>query len=161
MSAPNIKTKDCSYGCGKQIYWNVLQNAYYEANTQQKHICPNRRSSPSKPPYQNQKYGGSAYGGSRQTTTIPKEEKPEMSNTFEFIVGSPRWVREQYQYLSSLIQKANGKVHGSQSHIRRENNNELEILIYFEVPKTYLSNIQESFKQFLDSKKDSGSVIQK
>jgi hypothetical protein len=142
-----VKTKDCTYGCGKKIYWNVLQNSYYELNTQQKHICPNMRNAPTK------KYDDKAWESWHKPTKQPQqqqEEKPEMSNTFEMLSGSPRSVRNQYQYISDLIQSVKGKVHGSQSHIVGETT--IKMLIYFEVPKVYRDSIQESFRQFLLSK---------
>lgn len=141
MSTGEVKVKDCSFNCGKKIYWNVLQNAYYELHTQAKHICPNRTSAPSKP---TAVVGGS--GTYFKTEYKPKEEKLPMSNTFEMLYGSPKQVREQYQYLSDLITQAKGKVHGSQSHFIEM---QLRMLIYFEVPTTYRENIQESFHQFM------------
>jgi len=36
----NKKVKVCKNDCGKSIYWNNSQNAYFEIDSQQKHVCP-------------------------------------------------------------------------------------------------------------------------
>ena len=38
----NIYPKPCVYNCGIQIYWNTLDNAYFEVFTKKRHLCPNR-----------------------------------------------------------------------------------------------------------------------
>ena len=38
----NIYSKPCVYNCGIQIYWNTLDNAYFEVFTKKRHLCPNR-----------------------------------------------------------------------------------------------------------------------
>ena len=35
------KVKPCKNGCGKSIYWNKNENAYFEIDSQQKHKCHN------------------------------------------------------------------------------------------------------------------------
>jgi hypothetical protein len=35
----NKKVKICKNSCGKSIYWNNNQKAYFEIDDQQKHIC--------------------------------------------------------------------------------------------------------------------------
>lgn len=36
-----MTTKPCKYGCGTQIYWNTKENAFFEAEKDIKHNCPN------------------------------------------------------------------------------------------------------------------------
>ena len=46
MSSTNtINPKPCNYGCGTRIYWNTLENAYFEVFAKKKHVCPNRSKS--------------------------------------------------------------------------------------------------------------------
>ena len=140
MSNINFKTKPCSYGCGKQIYWHVLENTYFEGDTNQKHICPNRNPNLQRP--DNVKY--SSYKGSYPRKEV--KEKQPVSNTFELLQGSPRTVRMQYQKLCDLIEEVKGKIHGSQSHIVDEG---LKMLIYFEVPVGQRDGIHEKFALYL------------
>lgn len=45
MSSTNIiNPKSCNYGCNTRIYWNTLENAYYEVFSGNKHQCPNRQN---------------------------------------------------------------------------------------------------------------------
>ena len=37
-----IRSKNCTYGCGVEIYWNTEENTYFELYSRRKHICPNR-----------------------------------------------------------------------------------------------------------------------
>ena len=140
-SSSSVKTKPCSYGCGTTIYWNTEQSKYYELNTRKQHFCPNRQqNAPSKP---------------KQSTTSTtstwkpkeKEERPPMSNSIMLMQGT-KDVRQKYEYLSDLIIKAKGRVHGSQSHMV---GGDLLIVVYYEVPEGYRDNVKESFKQFLES----------
>ena len=43
MSSQNniINPKSCIYNCNTQIYWNTLENTYFEVFTKKKHVCPN------------------------------------------------------------------------------------------------------------------------
>jgi hypothetical protein len=43
MEANNLPEKVCKNGCGKQIKWDKIQNAYIEVHTNRRHICPNWR----------------------------------------------------------------------------------------------------------------------
>ena len=46
MSSSNtINPKPCNYGCGTRIYWNALENAYFEVFVKKKRVCPNRTKS--------------------------------------------------------------------------------------------------------------------
>ena len=40
----NKKVKPCRNNCGKSIYWNNNDSAYFEYDSQQKHICPDWKS---------------------------------------------------------------------------------------------------------------------
>src|SRR5215217_900996 len=128
----SLRTKPCIWGCGQKLYWNTTTSQYFEEGTNQRHICPNRNQNLVKPSNvitktsSSSSYSPSAY---KRKETIPKEP---VSNSFEYLYGYPKTVREQYNYLSDLITKAGGKVHGSQSHVI--DNGMLKILIYYEVP---------------------------
>jgi hypothetical protein len=37
----------CTYGCGKQIYWNTTKKSYYEVETGNKYFCQSRKSNQS------------------------------------------------------------------------------------------------------------------
>ena len=39
------KVRPCRNSCGKIIYWNEDENAYFEIDSQQKHVCPNWKPS--------------------------------------------------------------------------------------------------------------------
>jgi ribonuclease D len=39
----NVPEKACKNGCGKQITWDKIQNAYIEVNTNRRHVCSNWR----------------------------------------------------------------------------------------------------------------------
>jgi len=141
-SQPPIKVKSCNQGCNTQIYWDVLNNQYNELNTKKKHICPNwNKSKSSSSTYKPKSQSQSTW------TPKPKEEKVPMSNSLEVLEGkNPIWIRQQYEYLSDLINIAKGRVHGSQSNIVDK---VLSVIVYYEVPEGYRGNVQESFKQFL------------
>lgn len=145
----NVKTKECS-GCKKQIYWNVSQNKYYEVETAAQHNCPNRESFLKPKPSNNYALYSKPQS---QWAKAPQQEKPIMSNTFEFLQGSPRQVREQYQYLSDTISSLKGKVHGSQSHVNFTNGT-LNMFIYFEIPVGQRETVQRDFEAFVSRRKN-------
>ena len=35
------KVKPCRNNCGRSIYWNNNENAYFEYDSERRHICPN------------------------------------------------------------------------------------------------------------------------
>ena len=37
-----IRPKSCTYGCGVEIYWNTQEDTYFELQSGNKHVCPNR-----------------------------------------------------------------------------------------------------------------------
>ena len=55
-----------------------------------------------------------------------------MSNSFEFLTGPIDSIQKKYEILSDIVSEANGKVHGSQSHMIA--NNSMSLVLYYEVP---------------------------
>ena len=45
------------------------------------------------------------------------KSKPKMSNSLELLTGPIADIQKKYEILSDIVTEANGKVHGSQSHI--------------------------------------------
>jgi hypothetical protein len=143
MSSPNtiINPKPCNYGCNTRIYWNTSENAYLEVFTKKKHNCPNRINGKSvtqstttnKPNYYNK---------------FIKQPKPKMSNSFELLQGPIDSIQKKYEILSDIVTEANGKVHGSQSHIVA--NNSMSLIVYYEVPAE--GNKREEVKQRFNNK---------
>ena len=130
-----------------RIYWNNEENAYLEVFTKKKHICPNRTSNgksvttqttataavaTNKPPY----YKKSYYATQQQP-------KPKMSNSFELLAGPIEDIQKKYEILSDIVTEANGKVHGSQSHIVASNN--ISLVVYFEVPEGKREEVKQRF----------------
>ena len=131
MSSTNtINSKPCNYGCGTKIYWNKLENAYFEVFAKKKHVCPNRSNSSVVPSTNAYK---SIYYNNKKSFSSTKEPKPKMSNSFELLQGSIKDIQKQYETLSDIVTEYGGKVHGSQSHIVAANNT-LQLIVYYEVP---------------------------
>jgi hypothetical protein len=83
-SIKTINPKPCNYGCNTRIYWNTLENAYFEVFSGNKHQCPNRQQGKNlntvtqmttKPKY----YKKSHYA----TQQNQQQPKPKMSNSLE------------------------------------------------------------------------------
>ncbi len=70
-----------------------------------------------------------------------------MDNSLEILHGSDGTIRRQYEALSDLIKKYNGKTHGSQSHILA--NNFIQIIVYYEVPEGMRDEIKGKFDNFV------------
>jgi hypothetical protein len=153
MSSSNtiINPKNCSYDCNTRIYWNTLENAYYEVYTGNRHQCPNRSKSnntitttvkpnndftTTKPNYYN-----------KFSNKQPQQPKPKMSNSLELISGPIESVQKKYEILSDIVTEYNGKVHGSQSHIV-DNANSLSLIVYYEVPDGQRDPIKHKFNSF-------------
>ena len=136
-----LKIIDCKLGCGTKIFWNVTENMYVEYSTRKKHICPNKdklKSGTDK-----------TWNYEKKPSFVPYQKKesvikPEMYNSVEFIQGSPKMVREEYEILSDLVKKAGGKVHGSQSNF---SGGVLYIVVYYEVPELSRSGVKEAFEK--------------
>ncbi len=166
----NIPSKDCTYGCNTQIYWNTLKNEYWELPTMKKHICPNRSSNnnnrsiaiptnnntnTSKPTiYYNSNYNKKSW--TFKSNTNNNNIKQPMDNSLEILLGtSADTIRKQYEVLADLIKEYNGKTHGSQSHILA--NNFIEIIVYYEVPEGKREEIKEKFDDFARNERRSHS----
>jgi hypothetical protein len=54
-----------------------------------------------------------------------------MSNSFKLLTGPVSEI-QKYEILTDIVSEANGKVHGSQSHIIA--NNSMSLIVYYEVP---------------------------
>ena len=138
MSSTNtiINPKPCNYGCNTRIYWNTSENAYFEVFSGNRHQCPNRQQR------QQNNYNNKKALSTLQTTTANKpkyystnnykkpsyysnnnQPKPKMSNSLELLQGPIADVQRKYEILSDIVSEANGKVHGSQSHIINANVN--------------------------------------
>jgi hypothetical protein len=138
MSSTNtINPKPCIMaGCNTRIYWNTLENAYFEVFSGNRHQCPNRQQgkksnntvtqrTTTKPNYYSKK---SLY----YTTQQNQQPKPKMSNSLELLQGPITDIQKKYEILSGIVSEANGKVHGSQSHIVTTANS-ISIIVYYEV----------------------------
>ena len=159
-STNTINPKPCNYGCNTTIYWNTSENAYFEVFSGNRHQCPNRQqdsnynkkaaSSYSSPPPHTSANKPSYYSTTTNnnkkswstTTTIPK---PKMSNSLELLQGPIADVQKKYEILSDIISAANGKVHGSQSHIVTTTNNSISLIVYYEVPEGQRDEIKHKF----------------
>jgi hypothetical protein len=141
-----INPKSCNYGYNTRIYWNTLENAYYEVFSGNRHQCPNRKSGnksnnvtqmTTKPNYSKKSY----YATQKQQ----QQPKPKMSNSVELLQGSIIDVQKKYEILSDIVSsEANGKIHGSQSHIVN-NANLISLIIYYEVPEGQRDEIKQKF----------------
>ena len=126
--------------------------------TNKKHIHPNRSN------YTNKRL---IIAVPPSTTVVSKQNyykkpfanqanKPKMSNSFELLTGSIAEVQRKYEYLSDIVTEADGKVHGSQSHIIAGNNN-LQLIVYYEV---YLREREEVKKKFENFTRNQQVVLQ-
>jgi hypothetical protein len=66
-----------------------------------------------------------------------------MSNSLELLTGSIADIQRKYEILSDIITELGGKTHGSQSHI--SSNNELSIVVYFEVQEGQREEVKSRF----------------
>jgi hypothetical protein len=144
-----INPKPCNYNCGTRIYWDTSENAYLEVFTKKKHQCPNRSKSAvtqtsttsanNKPNYYN-------------NNKFSKQPKPKMSNSLELLQGPIVEVQRKYEILSDIVSEANGKVHGSQSHMLVDNL--LALIVYYEVPTegNKREEVKRKFENFVVSR---------
>jgi hypothetical protein len=142
MSNQNIIPKDCSYGCNTRIYWNTAENAYFEVFKKQKHICKNRSSN-------NNNVSKSSTYVSKPTfySKKPWVPKPKMSNSLELLTGPINEIQRKYEILSDIVTEANGKFHGSQSHI--VNANVVSLIVYYEVPEGQRDEVKHKFGEYI------------
>ena len=147
MSSQNIYPKPCNYGCNTQIYWNSSENTYFEVFSQKKHICPNRVNKPSSVTANTTPTGVSSkptYYSKKPWSTQPK---PKMSNSFELLQGQIETIQKNYEILSDIVSEHNGKVHGSQSHIKQDNS--MSLIVYYEVPLGNREEVKQKFTKLL------------
>ena len=162
----NIYPKPCVYNCGIQIYWNTLDNAYFEVFTKKRHLCPNRvnksitvtnkPSQVSNDTYESINPTSSTASKTITTNTKPTyyskkpwstQPKPKMSNSFELLTGPIDAIQKKYEILSDIvIVEHGGKVHGSQSHIIANNLNSL--IVYYEVPEGKREEVKRKFENY-------------
>ena len=57
-----------------------------------------------------------------------------MDNSFELLTGSPDTIKKQYEYLSDLVRDSGVKVRSSQSYIIAASNNNMYLIVYYDVP---------------------------
>ena len=149
MSSTNtiINPKPCNYQCGTRIYWNTSENAYYEVFSGKKHICPNRSSSNNKKPMSLPIGTDTTTNTNRQSFYSKKSWSPKlkMSNSVELLSGPIDSIQKKYEILSDIVTEANGKVHGSQSHIIGPGNNIISLIVYYEVPEGKREEVKQKF----------------
>ena len=77
--------------------------------------------------------------------------KPKMSNFLELLQSPIADVQKKYEILSDIVSEANGKVHGSQSHIVNNANNStiISLIIYYEVLEGQRDKIKHKFNSFV------------
>ena len=143
-----INPKPCNYNCGTRIYWNTSENAYFKIFCGNRHKFPNisrsnitttvkSKNDFTKPNYYN------------KFTNKQHQPKPKMSNSLELLQGSIADVQKKYEILSDIVSEANGKVHGSQSHIVNVANNSISLIVYYEVPEGQRDAIKQKFNSFI------------
>jgi hypothetical protein len=148
-TATTINPINCVYGCNTRIYWNNSISEYWEVFTQKKHICPKRLSNNNKsaltmPTNNNNTTAIRSTNYNYKKSWAPKfNNKQSMDNSLEILHGSAESIRKQYEILSDLIKKYNGKTHGSQSHILA--NNSIQIIVYYEVPEGMREEVKITF----------------
>ncbi|HEX6294375.1 MAG TPA: hypothetical protein VFZ46_04420, partial [Nitrososphaeraceae archaeon] len=84
MSSNTINPKPCNYGCSTRIYWNTLENAYFEVFSKKKHVFPKRSKSSVVPSTNVYK---SIYYNNNKKSFVIQQPKPKMSNSFELFTG--------------------------------------------------------------------------
>ena len=71
-----------------------------------------------------------------------------MSNSLELLQGPIQDIQKKYEILSDIvITEYNGRVHGSQSHMKVDN--QLSLIVYFEVPEGKREEVKQKFIKFL------------
>jgi hypothetical protein len=147
----NIYPKPCVYNCGIQIYWNTLDNAYFEVFTKKRHLCPNRVNKlPSGLNNTSTTVGATTtsikptYYSKKPWNTQPK---PKMSNSFELLIGPIDIIQQKYEILSDIITEYNGKTHGSQS--QNVSNNSMQLIVYYEVPLGQRDEVKRKFHNMI------------
>jgi hypothetical protein len=139
-----IRPKNCTYGCGVEIYWNTEENTYFELYSRRKHICPNRvdynnkKPSTIKPPTYSMKpkyYNNNNKISDLSNNNKQQATKPKMDNSLELLIGTIQNIQKQYEALSDIVRDLGGKVHGSQLGDRDSKTGLIDLLVYYEVPE--------------------------
>ncbi len=152
MSSTNtINPKPCNYGCGTRIYWNTLENAYFEVFAKKKHVCPNRSNGKSVTTQSTMNINKPNYYSNKKSY-YSKEPKPKMSNSFELLTGPIDSIQKKYEILSDIVTEYNGKVHGSQSHFITADNS-ISLIVYYEVPEGKREEVKQRFNNLILRKK--------
>jgi hypothetical protein len=114
-----------------------------------RHQCPNRSSSNNKKSLIHNSAGVENKSNYYKKSFYSKEPKPKMSNSLELLQGSIADVQQRYEILSDIVSEANGKVHGSQSHIVNNANNSISLIVYYEVSEGQRDAIKQKFNSFV------------
>ena len=157
-SSQNFIPKSCSYGCNTRIYWNTSENAYFEVFSGNRHRCPNlgqsnynnkkATSTFSSPSHTSAKNKPSYYStNNNKKSWFATTPKPKMSNSLELLQGSITDIQRKYEILSDIVSEANGKVHGSQSHIVTANNS-ISLIVYYEVSEGQRDEVKHKFGEY-------------
>jgi hypothetical protein len=162
-SNQNINPKSCVYNCNTRIYWNTSENTYYEVFSGNRHQCPNRQQGKKSNNTVTQtttttntnttnksNYYKKSYYATQQKQNQPKLK---MSNSLELLQGPIVDVQKKYEILSDIVSaEANGKVHGSQSHIVNVANNNsttiVSLIVYYEVPEGQRDEVKHKFGEY-------------
>jgi hypothetical protein len=110
--------------------------------SKKKHVCPNR-SNKITTTNNNTNNSGNLNRQSFYSKKPWINNKPKMSNSLELLQGSIADVQNKYEFLSDIVSEANGKVHGSQSHI--VNANVISLIVYYEVSEGQRDQIKQKF----------------
>ena len=132
----------------RQIFWNTLDNAYFEVFTKKRHLCPNRVNKLPSVPNNTSATVGAATTSIKPTYYNKKpwntQPKPKMSNSLELLTGPIDAIQKKYEILSDIvIVEYRGKVHGSQSPI--VGNNSVQLIVYYEVPLGQRDEVKRKF----------------
>ena len=74
-----------------------------------------------------------------------------MSNSLELLQGSIADVQKKYEILSDIVSEANGKVHGSESHIVNTANSAISLIVYYEFPLGKRETVKRKFENLVRS----------
>jgi hypothetical protein len=161
-STTNIIPRDCLYKCSTRIYWNTLENAYFEVFSKKKHVCPNRSASTANTNTNTNTNANSnnkpSYYNYKKSWNSAHTPKPKMSNSLEMLTGPITEIQRKYEILSDIVSEYNGKVHGSQSHITA--NNMISLVVYYEIPEGKREEVKRKFNFFLINKSGPISIEQ-
>jgi hypothetical protein len=128
-----VKVKQCNMNCGTQIFWSVEDNFYKEVLSGKRHYCPNYK----KPATTTAPTVSSI--STAQPVPASQLVKRKMVDSVVILYGSELVVVEGYKRAAADIQKINGKIHGTQSHVYivpQTSAKEFCLFVYYEYPET-------------------------